>query len=153
MDTLAACGDVNRNVMGNPHIRDSLAHREVIRLGIALNAHLKPRTSAYHEIWLDKKPVAGSIDTEPLYGDTYLPRKFKIAIAVPPLNDVDVFAHCCGFIAIIGADGELQGWNVTAGGGMGTTHGNKATYPRLSDVMGFCTTEQVRKMRKLIYQL
>ena len=126
---------------GTPYLRDSVAYQEVNALSNAISAHLKPRTSAYHEIWLDKKKVGGSVNEEPLYGETYLPRKFKVAIAVPPLNDVDVFAHCCGFIAIV-EQGRVVGWNVTCGGGMGVTHGNKATYPRLADVMGFCTTEQ-----------
>jgi len=142
LDTLAACGDVNRNVIANPHLRNSALHKKVNELANDLNVHLKPRTSAYAEIWLDKKKVAGSVDEEPIYGKTYLPRKFKIAIAVPPLNDVDVFSHCLGFIAIADKQGRLQGYNVCVGGGMGTTHGNKATYPRLSDVMGFCTPEQ-----------
>mmetsp|Transcript_1383 Transcript_1383/g.1833 ORF Transcript_1383/g.1833 Transcript_1383/m.1833 type:complete len:1763 (-) Transcript_1383:39-5327(-) len=141
LDTLAACGDVNRNIIANPHIRKSEAHAEVNKLAHLINTHLKPKTSAYAEIWLDKKPVGGSINEEPIYGVTYLPRKFKIAIAVPPLNDVDVFSHCLGFIAII-EHGVLKGWNICIGGGMGTTHGDKATYPRLSDILGFCTTEQ-----------
>jgi len=86
--------------------------------------------------------MRGHIDHEPLYGATYLPRKFKIAIAVPPCNDVDVFAHCVGYIAIIGEGGKLEGYNVTVGGGLGTTHGNTKTFPRLADVMGFCLPEQ-----------
>lgn len=166
MDTLAACGDVCRNVMGSPFLRgfrettaasdaqySESVGAEVARLAHAISAHLKPRTSAYHEIWLDKKRVGGGIDHEPLYGETYLPRKFKVAIAVPPLNDVDVFAHCCGFIAIVSADGSrVEGWNVTAGGGMGVTHGNKATYPRLADVMGSVRTidEAVRVCEKVM---
>lgn len=149
MDTLAACGDVNRNVIGNPHHRKSDVHAKLNELANKLSTHLKPRTSAYHEIWLDKKKVAGSIDDEPIYGKTYLPRKFKIALAVPPLNDVDVFAHCLGFIAIV-KNGRLEGWNVTIGGGMGTTHGNKATYPRLSEVLGFITSDQVVKVAESI---
>ena len=108
-----------------------------------LQAHLKPKTTAYHEIWLDKKMVAGQAnnDVEPLYGPSYLPRKFKVAIAIPPMNDVDVLAHCLGYIAII-EDGKLVGYNVTIGGGMGVTHGNTKTYPRLADVLGFVTPDQ-----------
>jgi len=149
MDTLAACGDVNRNVIANPHHRNSGVHKQVSELSRALQAHLRPKTSAYAEIWLDKKPVAGSVDHEPIYGVTYLPRKFKIAIAVPPLNDVDVFSHCLGLIAIV-ENGKLLGYNVSVGGGMGTTHGNKATYPRLGDIMGFCTPEQAVQVAEAV---
>ncbi|KAJ1547460.1 hypothetical protein HK405_005791, partial [Cladochytrium tenue] len=140
MDTLAACGDVNRNVMcsANPH--SSAVHSQVLDFSRKLSSHLSPRTSAYHEIWLDKKVVA-STDEEPIYGKTYLPRKFKVAVAVPPINDVDVFAHDLGYIAIAEGD-RLIGFNVTVGGGMGMTHGMKTTYPRLGDVIGFCTPEQ-----------
>jgi sulfite reductase (NADPH) hemoprotein beta-component len=145
MDTLAACGDVHRNIIANPRRHDGEVYEAVTELARAINAHLKPKTSAYHEIWLDKKPVAGYKDVEPLYGITYLPRKFKVAIAVPPENDVDVFAHCAGFIAIV-QNGNLTGYNVCAGGGLGTTHGDKNTYPRLSDVIGFCLPEQAVKV-------
>lgn len=148
LDTIAACGDVNRNVMCNPNPDQSRVHAEVYQLSRQISDHLLPRTPAYHEIWLDDgsgEPVQVTEDPaviEPLYGKQYLPRKFKIVIAVPPSNDVDVFAHCLGFIAI--ADGDvIQGYNVTVGGGMGTTHGNVKTYPRLADVLGFCTPDQV----------
>eukprot|EP00123_Amoebidium_parasiticum_P018811 comp24292_c0_seq1/m.45500 comp24292_c0_seq1/g.45500 ORF comp24292_c0_seq1/g.45500 comp24292_c0_seq1/m.45500 type:complete len:1448 (-) comp24292_c0_seq1:355-4698(-) len=141
MDTLAACGDVNRNVMCNPNPFESQVHAEVDKFARDLSAHLSPRTSAYHEIWLDQKPVGSSEDVEPLYGPTYLPRKFKIAICIPPNNDVDVFAHCLGYIAIV-ENGKLVGYNVTVGGGMGMTHNNKKTYPCLAQVLGFCTPEQ-----------
>jgi len=109
-----------------------------------VSERLLPRTTAYHEIWLDKKLVAGEAlkDFEPLYGEFYLPRKFKVAVAVPPTNDVDVFANDLGFIAILDSKGELSGFNVAVGGGMGVTHGNKKTYPRLADVIGFCTVEE-----------
>ncbi|HSU42644.1 MAG TPA: NADPH-dependent assimilatory sulfite reductase hemoprotein subunit, partial [Casimicrobiaceae bacterium] len=108
-----------------------------------ISDYLTPNTRAYHEIWLDDRLVAGGEpDHEPIYGRTYLPRKFKIAIAVPPSNDVDVLAHDLGFIAIVD-DGRLAGFNVSVGGGMGMTHGEPATYPRLADVIGFCTPDQV----------
>ena len=95
---------------------------------------------AYREIWLDGEQIAGgeAEEVEPIYGKTYLPRKFKIVVAVPPSNDVDVFAHDLGFIAILDDDGDVAGWNVTVGGGMGMTHGEPDTYPRTADVMGFC---------------
>ena len=111
-------------------------------LARAISDHLTPRTGAYREIWLDGEKIAGGEheEVEPIYGKTYLPRKFKIVVAVPPSNDVDVFAHDLGFIAILDDDGDVTGWNVTVGGGMGMTHGEPDTYPRTADVMGFCAT-------------
>ncbi len=153
-DTLAACGDVNRNVMCNPNPHQSKVHADVLELATEISNHLSPRTSAYHEIWLDDgtgEKVKVTYDPpkiddiadpeEPIYGKHYLPRKFKTVVAVPPSNDVDIFAHDLGFIAIIEND-KIVGYNVTVGGGMGMTHGNEETFPRLADVMGFCTPEQ-----------
>ncbi|PSR90592.1 hypothetical protein PHLCEN_2v4885 [Hermanssonia centrifuga] len=144
LDTLAACGDVNRNVITTSIPTLSKLHQQTYEFAKGVSEHLIPRTTAYHEIWLDKKLVAGDAikDVEPLYGEFYLPRKFKVAVAVPPNNDVDIFANDVGFIAIVDKNGDLAGFNVTAGGGMGVTHGNKKTYPRLGDVLGFCTVEQ-----------
>nr|KAJ3405099.1 hypothetical protein HK105_003806 [Polyrhizophydium stewartii] len=124
----------------NPH--NAEVHAEVLAFARKFSNHLTPATSAYHEIWLDKKLVATYGNEEPLYGKTYLPRKFKTAIAVPPYNDVDVFAHDLGYIAVVGDDGKLHGFNVTVGGGMGQTHGNKKTYPVLAQTLGFCTVQQ-----------
>ncbi|DAZ96683.1 TPA: hypothetical protein N0F65_009150 [Lagenidium giganteum] len=156
MDSLAACGDVNRNVMTtiNPVGVSVELHEQVLDVARKISTHLTPATSAYHEIWLDKKLVAGGEvkDFEPFYGETYLPRKFKIAIAIPPSNDVDVFANCLGFIAHI-EDGELLGFNVTVGGGMGMTHNNKKTFPRLADVMAFCTVDQVTDVAEKVVVL
>ena len=143
LTTIAACGDVNRNVMCNPNPYQSGLHRDVFDWARRISEDLTPNTRAYHEIWLDDRLVAGGEpDHEPIYGRTYLPRKFKIAIAVPPSNDVDVLAHDLGFIAIVD-DGRLAGFNVSVGGGMGMTHGEPATYPRLADVIGFCTPDRV----------
>ncbi|KAF8223516.1 sulphite reductase hemo protein, beta subunit [Tricholoma matsutake] len=144
LDTLAACGDVNRNVVCSSIPTMSELHKRVYQFAKDVSEHLIPRTTAYHEIWLDKKLVAGEAlkDFEPLYGEFYLPRKFKVAVAVPPTNDVDVFTNDLGFIAINDTNGNLVGFNVTIGGGMGVTHGNKNTYPRIGDVIGFCTVEQ-----------
>lgn len=147
LDTVAACGDVNRNVMCNPNPFQSEHHGETLELARAISDHLLPKTRAYHEIWLDGDRVEGlpggerKEDQEPIYGKTYLPRKFKVVIAVPPSNDVDIFAHDLGFIAII-EDGKIVGYNVTAGGGHGMTHGKEETYPRCADVMAFCAPEQ-----------
>jgi sulfite reductase (NADPH) hemoprotein beta-component len=141
LDSIAACGDVNRNVMCNPNPVDSRAHEVVHQWAIRLSEHLLPKTRAYYEIWLDKEKVAGG-EEEPIYGPTYLPRKFKAGITVPPLNDVDVFSQDLGFIAIIEGE-ELVGFNVLVGGGMGATHGEAATFPRLADVIGFIRPEQL----------
>ncbi|KAI9099455.1 MGSUL8 sulphite reductase [Phlyctochytrium arcticum] len=144
MDTIAACGDVNRNVLCNPNEHSSAVNAAVLLLAQDWSRHMLPQTSGYHEIWLDKKLVSSSLQAdqvEPIYGKTYLPRKFKTAIAVPPHNDVDLFANDLGYIAIIEND-QVVGYNVAVGGGMGMTHGNKKTYPRLASVLGFVTPEQ-----------
>ena len=142
IDTVAACGDVNRNVLVAANPQQSQAHAAVYAHAKELSEHFLPATRAYYEIWLDEKKVAGSgEEVEPIYGANYLPRKFKIAFAVPPVNDVDVFANDLGFIAIV-ENGVLLGFNVTAGGGLGATHGDANTYPRLADVLGFITPEQ-----------
>ncbi|MEX2577600.1 MAG: NADPH-dependent assimilatory sulfite reductase hemoprotein subunit [Verrucomicrobiales bacterium] len=155
LDTLAACGDVNRNVMCNPNPNQSGVHGEVLELATNISNHLSPRTAAYHEIWLDDgsgekvkvtsdPPLVGepADGEEPIYGKYYLPRKFKIVVAVPPSNDVDIFVHDLGFIAIVDGDDEIAGYNVTVGGGMGMTHGKEETFPRLADVLGFCSPDQ-----------
>jgi len=140
--TLAACGDVNRQVVGavNPHL--SSQHRLVHEWAQKLSDHFLPRTGAYHEIWLGGEKITPDQDEEPLYGTTYLPRKFKMGVTIPPLNDVDVFAQDLGLIAII-ENGELQGFNVAIGGGMGATHGDSSTYPRLGSVIGFVTPDRL----------
>ncbi|MEC1623926.1 assimilatory sulfite reductase (NADPH) hemoprotein subunit [Bacillus mojavensis] len=145
LDTIAACGDVNRNVMCTSNPYQSEIHSEVYEWSKTLSDDLLPRTRAYHEIWLDEERVSGTPDAEevePMYGPLYLPRKFKIGIAVPPSNDIDVFSQDLGFIAIV-EDGKLIGFNVAIGGGMGMTHGDKATYPQLAKVIGFCRPEQM----------
>jgi sulfite reductase (NADPH) hemoprotein beta-component len=147
LDTLAACGDVNRNVIACSNPYQTRAHADVLKLAEDLSDHFKPQGGAYREIWLDGEKIAGSdpaeTPNEPIYGKTYLPRKFKIAIAIPPENDIDVFAHDLGFIAITDGNGTIAGYNVTVGGGMGMTHGEPDTYPRTADVMGFCEPDQV----------
>jgi sulfite reductase (NADPH) hemoprotein beta-component len=142
VDSIAACGDVNRNVLASPNPVESALHADVHRWAVRLSELLLPRTRAYHEIWLDGEKVAGGEEVEPIYGSTYLPRKFKAAIVVPPQNDVDVFAHDLGFIAIV-EHGGLVGFNLTVGGGLGATHGDPATYPRLADLLGFLVPEQL----------
>ena len=143
MDTIAACGDVNRNVMCNPNPHLSEIHAEVLKVSQDISDHLTPQTGAYHEIWLDGEKVESSKEEEePIYGKTYLPRKFKIAVAVPPSNDVDIHANDLSFVAIV-EKGKLVGFNIAVGGGMGMTHGVEETYPRLADIIGFVPTDKV----------
>lgn len=149
MDTIAACGDVNRNVMCTALPQLSNLHRQVYAAAAAVSEHLTPNTRAYHEIWLDKKKVADSKDSEPIYGDLYLPRKFKMAFAIPPHNDVDVLAHDLGFVATQQAR-ELTGFTITVGGGMGATHGDSTTYPRLAEPLGWCRPDQVNEVSEAI---
>ncbi|MFD2654927.1 assimilatory sulfite reductase (NADPH) hemoprotein subunit [Gracilibacillus thailandensis] len=143
MTTIAACGDVNRNVMCNPNPYQSEIHQEIQDWAQKISDHLSPKTGAYHEIWLDQEKIIDSKEEEePIYGKTYLPRKFKIGIAAPPSNDVDVFSQDIGLIAIIEND-QVQGFNVVVGGGMGSTHGNTNTYPQLGKIAGYCAKEDV----------
>lgn len=142
MDSLAACGDVNRNVMCNPNPYQSGVHKEVDKLATDISDHLSPQTGAYHEIWLDdEKIVDTKEEVEPMYGKTYLPRKFKIGIAVPPSNDIDVYSQDIGLISII-EDDQLVGFNVTVGGGMGMKHGNTKTYPQVGRLLGYFPKEE-----------
>jgi sulfite reductase (NADPH) hemoprotein beta-component len=153
LDTIAACGDVNRNVIcsANPH--QSALHAEASALARAISEHLLPQSRAWHEIWVDGEKVeGGEVEHEPLYGSTYLPRKFKIAVAVPPYNDVDVFAHDIGFIAVV-AGGVIVGYNIAAGGGMGMTHGEPETFPRTGDIVGFCQPDQAVDVAEKILAL
>jgi sulfite reductase (NADPH) hemoprotein beta-component len=142
LDSIAACGDVNRNVMTSVAIAQNKGYDEVYEYGKKISDYLLPHTKAYHEIWLDEEQISGKEESEPLYGKTYLPRKFKIVIAIPPENDVDLYAHDIGLIAII-ENGELIGFNVTVGGGMGATHGNPETFPRIGDLIGFVRKEKI----------
>ncbi len=152
LNSIAACGDINRNVMCNVLPEQSRAHAEALALARAISDHLLPHTPAYREIWLDGERIAGGEGevVEPIYGKTYLPRKFKVVVAVPPSNDVDIFAHDLGYIAITDEAGNIAGWNVTVGGGMGMTHGEPDTYPRIAEVMGFCRTEDVLKVSEAV---
>jgi sulfite reductase (NADPH) hemoprotein beta-component len=139
MDTIAACGDVNRNVMCSPNPEVSSVHAEAYAFSKTISEHLTPNSTAYHEIWLDKNRIAGgeiTEDNEPIYGKTYLPRKFKIAIAVPPDNDTDIFTNDIGIIAVE-ENGKLAGYNIVAGGGMGNTFGDDRTHPLLAHEIGF----------------
>src|SRR5690606_14670532 len=149
LDTVSACGDVNRNVLASSNPLQSLLHAQVHGWAQRLSEKFLPKTRAYYEMWLDEEKVADSADVdEPLYGATYLPRKFKMAVAVPPLNDVDVLANDFGLIAIVDDSGALAGFNVAIGGGMGASHGDPRTYPRLANVIGFVPPERVLEIAK-----
>src|SRR5688572_11112915 len=152
IDSIAACGDVNRNVMASANPVESKLHEEVHQWAIRISEHLKPKTRAYHEIWLDGEKLTGPAEDEPIYGPVYLPRKFKTGIVVPPHNDVDVFSQDLGFIAILDGD-KLLGFNLTVGGGLGATHGEPQTYPRLADVIGFLTPEQTLKVAETVVMI
>lgn len=162
LDSIAGCGDVNRNVMCSPNPDESKVHAEVWDISRKISAEFTPKTSAYYEIWMDGQAVdesqpfqtqplnpsttsQQSKDEEPIYGKTYLPRKFKIAIAVPPYNDTDIFANDVGLVAIE-KDGVLAGFNVAAGGGLGMTFGMPETFPRLADMLGYIDKKDVLKV-------
>jgi len=154
LDTLAACGDVNRNVMSPANPFESDLHGQALDLAQRIHNHLTPKTSAYAEIWLDgeKAMTVGEQIEEPIYGKTYLPRKFKIAVALPPRNDVDVFSNCLGFVGI-SENGKIIGYNVLVGGGLGMTHGKTTTYPRLADVIGFCSTDNAVQVAEEVVKI
>ena len=149
LDSIAAFGDVNRNVMCNPNPVESKLHQQAYAVAKELSDHLLPHTRAYAEIWLDEEKLLDTETHEPVYGKTYLPRKFKMAVSVPPDNDVDVYTNDLGFIAIA-EQGELIGFNLVAGGGMGSTHGEVETFPRLADDFGFIKTADVIKFAEAV---
>ncbi len=150
LDSIAACGDVNRNVMAPPNPEHNPVLQQVWEHARAWSAYALPKTHAYHEIWLDEELVAGGeVEAEPMYGATYLPRKFKTGFALPPSNDVDIFSQDLGFIAVV-EDGRLEGYNVTVGGGLGMSHGNAETYPRLADVLGFIPADKVNAIGEAV---
>lgn len=151
LDSIATCGDINRNVLCSSHPKQSPLHAEIFAYADEISKLLMPKTKAYYEIWLDEEKIVDKKDEEdPLYQDRYLPRKFKIAIAIPPNNDVDVFANDLGLIAIV-EDNKLKGFNIAVGGGLSATHGNTETYPRLATVIGFVDTKE--KLFKAIYEV
>jgi len=153
MDTIAACGDVNRNVMCNPNPSLSSIHGETLKVAQAISDHLTPATGAYHEIWLDGEKIESSEgEVEPIYGKTYLPRKFKICMAIPPSNDVDIYSQCLGFIAIE-QDSKLVGFNVTVGGGMGMHHGQEKTFPRIADILGFIPVDKAVELSEEVVKI
>ena len=154
LSTLAACGDVNRNVLAPPTPAYTQAREQVYADCKKVALALAPKTQAYHSIWIDGVQLDLNANenkdfADPLYGKTYLPRKFKIAFVIPPVNDLDVYTNCLGLIAIVEND-QLVGYNVCVGGGMGRSHGNDATYPRLADVIGFITPDKLVDVAKAV---
>ena len=157
MSTIAACGDVERNVMAPPTPATSPLVDVVLEQARNLSNTLAPRTAAYHGIWLDGHELdlsdeANAAFTDPLYGKTYLPRKFKTAFAIPPLNDIDIFTHDLGFV-VNAENGRLSGYNLLAGGGMGMSHGNHQTFPRLADVIGSFPPEHLEAIAKAVIMI
>jgi sulfite reductase (NADPH) hemoprotein beta-component len=154
LSTLAACGDVSRNVLAPPTPAYTKTREQVFSDCHKVAMMLAPQTKAYHSIWIDGVQLnledeANKNFVDPLYGKTYLPRKFKVAFAIPPVNDIDVFTNDVGLIAIIEND-QLVGYNLAVGGGMGRSHGNVQTYPRLADVLGFFPADKVVDVTKAV---
>lgn len=150
LDSIATCGDINRNVLCSSHPKQSIVHQQVFAYADKISQLLMPKTRAYYEIWLDEEKIVDKREEDPLYQDHYLPRKFKIAIVIPPNNDVDVFANDIGLIAII-KNKVLLGFNIAIGGGLSTTHGNPETYARLGTVIGFVNSEE--EILKTVYEI
>ena len=154
LSTLAACGDVNRNITASPTPSQTQARAQMLEDCHRVVAALAPQTGAYHSIWIDGVQLnledpANKDFVDPLYGKTYLPRKFKTCFVMPPVNDMDVLTNDLGFIAIV-ENGKLVGYNLAVGGGMGRSHGNVTTYPRLADVIGFFKPEHVVEISKAV---
>jgi len=154
LSTLAACGDVNRNVLAPPIPAYTKAREAVYRDCVRVADALTPQTRAYYAIWIDGFQLKtddpfNQAFVDPLYGKTYLPRKFKVAFAIPPVNDTDVYTNCLGLIAVVEND-ELLGYNLVVGGGMGRSHGNKQTYPRLASELGFFTPDKLVDVAKAV---
>ncbi len=154
LSTLAACGDVSRNVTASPTPAITKARELVYQDSVKLADALTPQTGSYHSIWIDGQQLdledpANKNFVDPLYGKTYLPRKFKVSLVIPPVNDMDIFTNDLGYIAITEED-QLIGYNVVVGGGMGRSHNNVQTFPRLADVLGFITPDQIVDVAKAV---
>jgi sulfite reductase (NADPH) hemoprotein beta-component len=150
LDSIAACGDVNRNVTCSAHPGESAIHEKIFRYADQISMMALPKTRAYYDIWLDEEMIADKKEEDPLYQDRYLPRKFKVGIAIPPNNDIDVLTNDVGLIAIIEED-DLKGFNIAAGGGLSATHGNNSTYPRLATILGYLPGEE--NVLKAVYEI
>ncbi|MDZ4788706.1 MAG: NADPH-dependent assimilatory sulfite reductase hemoprotein subunit [Blastochloris sp.] len=142
LTTWGACGDVVRNTMSASTPLKTPAHQDALKLAIEINAATLPKSKAFSEIWLDgqKLDLNKEDETDPLYGELYLPRKFKIAIAVPPRNDVDIFSNDIGFVSYA-PNGPVEGYNIHVGGGFGMSHGQLSTRPFLAQPLGYVARE------------
>ena len=154
LSTLAACGDVNRNITASPTPAYTKAREQVFADSLRVVEALAPKTPAYHSIWIDHVQLnlaepANKEFVDPLYGPTYLPRKFKVSFVIPPVNDMDVYTNDLGFIAVVEND-RVVGYNLAVGGGMGRSHGNVQTFPRLADVIGFFTPAHLVEVAKAV---
>ena len=170
-NTLGACGDVNRNVMAPPApFRNRPDYQYAYEYSHTIADLLTPQTGAYYEIWLDgekfisaeenpevvaarQKNGTGTIvhdNPEPIYGTHYLPRKFKISVTVPGDNSVDLYSQDVSLVVLTNEQGELEGFNVFAGGGLGRTHNKEETFPRLADEIGYVAKDDVYRLMKAI---
>jgi len=159
LTTLAACGDVNRNVMCCPApVKNSTVHDQMQQKADELAQHLKPKTTAYWEIWLkdengeDHNVCEYAPVEEPIYGEHYLPRKFKIGVALPEDNCIDIHTQDLGFLAEV-KDNQIVGYNVLVGGGMGMTPSAKKTFPALAKPMAYVTPDQVIKAAEAVVKV
>ena len=165
MSTLAACGDVERNVLCCPAPVSDLLHAQLHADAESWASHCAPRAATYWELWLDGEkidslPPAGPIEVpttgddpvEPIYGKTYLPRKFKTAFAFPEDNCTDIHANDLGYLAIV-EDGELVGYNVLVGGGLGTTPSAQKTFPFLSVPLCYVSRADVLKIGEAVIKV
>lgn len=158
LSTYAACGDVARNVMCCPApFRNNRVHQQMQETADAIAAHLKPRSQAYYEIWLrdgdeNQKVHEEVVEEEPIYGKTYLPRKFKVGITLPEDNCIDVYTQDLGLLAVVEND-EIIGYNVLVGGGMGMTPAKKDTFPALAKRMAFITPDQVLDVAEAVVKV
>jgi sulfite reductase (NADPH) hemoprotein beta-component len=174
--TIATCGDVNRNVTAPPAPDGTTAQTQLTEDAFIVTRALLPVATSYHQIWIDGEKLEQDIAeltklaqssgtnpyqapqgeqapdgtvTDPIYGKTYLPRKFKIGFAIPPQNDTDIFTNDLGFVAIV-ENGNVSGYNLLAGGGLGSTHGNTETFPRLASIIGYFPRERVVDIAKAV---
>ena len=158
LTTLAACGDVNRNVMCCPAPYRNAVYDEMQALSQELAEHFRPQTTAYFDLWLtdedgEKINVAEpAIVAEPIYGELYLPRKFKMAITVPEDNSVDVYTQDLGLLAVVENE-AIVGYNVIVGGGMGRTPSAEKTFPAVGQKMTFVTPDQVISVAEAIVKV
>lgn len=145
IDSIATAGDVNRNVLCTSNPIESELHQEAYEWAKRISEHLLPKTRAYAEIWLDEQKIETTEPVEPILGESYLPRKFKTTVVIPPHNDIDVHANDLNFVAIA-EGGKLIGFNVLVGGGLAMTWGDTGTYPRTADEVGYIPLEHTLKV-------